>query len=65
MLVRALIMAALFSVPISCTSAYAYLDPGAASILVQAILGGVAAAGAVLTTQWSKVKIFISKFLKR
>ena len=47
---------------ISYTSpAYAYLDPGTGSILLQGLIGGIAAAIAFLSIYWQKVKAFFSK----
>jgi len=45
-------------VPLSlCTgSAWAYLDPGSGSMLLQVILGGVAAVGVVLKMYWYRIK---------
>jgi hypothetical protein len=45
--------------------AHAYLDPGTASMLLQGILGGIAAAGAVISMNYQRVKFFVtSKFGK-
>ena len=47
---------------ISYTSpAYAYLDPGTGSILLQGLIGGIAAAIAFLSIYWQKVKAFFGK----
>ena len=45
--------------------AYAYLDPGSGSIILQAILGFIAAALATTSYYWAKLKIFFSKLFKR
>ena len=37
-------------------AAQAYLDPGAGSILLQTIVGGVAVVGGVLAHYWSRVR---------
>jgi hypothetical protein len=50
---------------VSLKPAYAYLDPGSTSIIIQAILGFIAASITTLTFYWSKVKNFISKFFKK
>jgi hypothetical protein len=39
--------------------AYAYLDPGTGSILLQVILGGIAGALVAGKLYWSKIKRFI------
>ena len=44
--------------------AYAYLDPGTGSIIIQAILGFIAAAFVSLSIWWQKIKNFISSFTK-
>ena len=42
-------------------SAYAYLDPGTGSIILQAILGGIAAGFMTISIWWHKFKLLISK----
>ena len=39
------------------TNAYAYLDPGTGSIILQAILGLIATVGATVTFYWRKIKV--------
>ena len=47
---------------ISYTSpAYAYLDPGTGSMLLQGLLAGLAAIVSVLSIYWQKVKAFFIK----
>ena len=47
---------------ISYTSpAYAYLEPGTGSMLVQGLIGGVAVVMSFLSIYWQKVKAFFSK----
>ena len=46
-------------------TSYAYLDPGTGSILLQAILGGVAVALASMNIWWRKLELFLSKILKK
>jgi hypothetical protein len=44
------------------SSAYAYIDPGSGSIILQAILGAIAAGGLTIKIYWNKLKnIFRSK----
>ena len=45
--------------------AHAYLDPGTGSIILQAILGFIAAAAATASFYWNKVKLFFSKIFKK
>ena len=40
------------------TNAFAYLDPGTGSIILQAILGAIAAGFSYCVFYWNKVKIF-------
>ena len=47
---------------ISYTSpAYAYLDPGTGSMLLQGLIGGIAVAMSFLSIYWQKVKSFFIK----
>lgn len=41
--------------------AFAYLDPGTGSMVVQAILGAVAVGGAAISVYWQKVRSFFGK----
>ncbi len=43
------------------TPAYAYLDGGTGSIMLQGLLAGIAGALAVLRLYWAKVKSFFSR----
>ena len=40
--------------------AYAYLDPGTGSMLIQGIIGAIAAIGVTLKLYWHKIKLMIS-----
>tara|TARA_B100000795_G_scaffold267847_1_gene253547 strand:- start:114 stop:341 length:228 start_codon:yes stop_codon:yes gene_type:complete len=40
---------------------YAYLDPGTGSLLVQGLIGGVAATISFLSIYWHKIKAFFQK----
>lgn len=42
-------------------SAHAYLDPGSGSMLLQVILGGIAAVGVALKLGWHKIVIFFGR----
>ncbi len=46
-------------------NAYAYLDPGSGSIILQAILGFIAAGIASVSFYWTKFKNFLSKMFKK
>ena len=41
-------------------SPYAYLDPGTGSIILQAIIGFIAAALATVSLYWNKLKLFLN-----
>jgi len=41
----------------SAPSAFAYLDPGTGSMLLQVILGGIAAVGVALKLFWHKIRV--------
>ena len=45
--------------------AFAYLDPGTGSIILQAILGFVAAGIASISFYWTKFKNFLDKIFKK
>ena len=47
------------------TKAFAYLDPGTGSIILQAILGFIAAAIASISIYWAKFKSLISKLFDK
>jgi len=46
------------------TNAHAYIDPGTGSILLQALLGVIAAIGTYITLYWRKFKNFLNKVFK-
>ena len=45
--------------------AYAYLDPGTGSLILQALFGILAAIGAYITLDWRKLKNLLNKIFKR
>tara|TARA_Y100000996_G_C22182087_1_gene503263 strand:+ start:210 stop:431 length:222 start_codon:yes stop_codon:yes gene_type:complete len=47
------------------SNAYAYLDPGTGSFILQAIMGFLAAISAGFLYYWSKVKSFFLKIFKK
>ena len=47
------------------TNAYAYLDPGTGSFILQAIIGFLAALSAGFLYYWAKVKNFFLKLFKK
>ncbi len=47
------------------TNAHAYIDPGSGSIIIQAILGAIAAVGTTASIYWSKIKKFFTKNKKK
>jgi len=44
---------------ISVDTAFAYLDPGTGSMLLQVILGGIAAVGVAIKLYWHKLRVAI------
>lgn len=55
----AVAVATLAGVLTSATPAYAYLDPGTGSMLLQLVLGGVAGALIVGKLYWQRLKDFV------
>jgi len=51
----------IFSLIAYTSPAYAYLDPGTGSMLVQGLIGGVAVVMSFLSIYWQKVKAFFIK----
>jgi hypothetical protein len=49
----------------STQDAYAYLDPGTASLILQGIIGGIAAGAAVVAAYWQRAKYFFSRTFGR
>ena len=49
----------------SIKNAFAYLDPGTGSIIIQAIIGFVAAVGATVSLYWQKLKLLFRKVFKK
>ena len=47
------------------SKAQAYIDPGSGSIILQALLGALAAAGATVSIYWNKFKNFFKKKKKK
>jgi hypothetical protein len=45
--------------------AFAYLDPGTGSIILQALVGAIAAGGTYCSIYWQKVKKIFSKKTKK
>jgi uncharacterized membrane protein len=46
-------------------NAYAYLDPGTGSIILQALIGFIAAIGATVGLYWQKFKFLIKKIFTK
>ena len=44
---------------------FSYLDPGSSSIILQAIIGMIAAVGTTIGIYWKKFKEFFSKLFKK
>ena len=46
-------------------NAYAYIDPGTGGIILQAIIGAIAATSLTIKIYWQKIKEFLKKRSKR
>ena len=46
-------------------NAYAYIDPGTGGIILQAIIGAIAATSLTIKIYWQKIKDFLKKRSKR
>ena len=55
----------IFTLIVFPTNAFAYLDPGTGSIILQAIIGGIAALGFSIKLYWYKIKSFFKKKNKK
>ena len=55
----------ILSVVIFPNHAYAYLDPGTGSIILQAIIGFLAASVTAISIYWSKFKSLISRIFNK
>ena len=55
----------IFTLIVFPTNAFAYLDPGTGSIILQAILGFIAATIASVSIYWTKLKSLISKLFNK
>ena len=55
---RSLFIALLLS---SSTPAWAYLDPGTGSMILQGLIAGIAVAGFTIKTYWYKLRSFFGK----
>jgi hypothetical protein len=47
------------------TNAHAYIDPGLGSIILQGIIGAIAAVSFTVKIYWQKIKSFFNKFKKK
>lgn len=47
------------------TNAYAYLDPGTGSMLLQSLIGAIAAAGMMLSIFWQRIKLAFHSCIDR
>ena len=51
-----LVLCAGFSLP-----AYGYIDPGTGSLIIQGVIGAIAAVGVTMKLYWHKIKVFLSR----
>lgn len=45
--------------------AYGYIDPGTGSLIIQGVIGAIAAIGVTLKIYWHKVRVFFSSGNKK
>ena len=64
-LMKKIIILSLIINLILANKAFAYLDPGTGSIILQAILGAIAAGFSYCVFYWNKVKNFFKKIFKK
>ena len=62
---KKILISSFFFVILFNNKAFAYLDPGTGSIILQAILGAIAAGATWCSIYWQKVKNFFSKKTKK
>lgn len=55
-IMKTLLIYTLVALTLCVSPVWAYLDPGSGSMLLQVILGGVAAVGVVLKMYWYRIK---------
>lgn len=55
------ILAAVIILAMSIDDAHAYFDPGTGSIILQAVIAGIAAVSIGLRTFWSQLKAFFAR----
>lgn len=44
---------------------YAYMDPGAVSLMIQSVVGAIAAGIVVLKVYWASITSFVSKLIQK
>ena len=54
-----------FAVLVMARPAYAYIDPGSGSMIIQGIIAAIAAIGVTLGIFWQKVKDFLGRIFGR
>ena len=50
----------LFCIAVS-SSAYGYIDPGTGSLIIQSLIGAIAAIAVTLKLYWHRLKLFFSR----
>ena len=56
---------AFFTLPCGPQDAFAYVDPGSGSILLQLIMGGVAGVGVVAKLYWQRIRDGVFRMLHK
>lgn len=55
----------IFIISLTAQHAFAYLDPGTGSMLLQGLLAGLLAAAATIRIFWKRIKIFFYRFTNK
>mgnify|MGYP001497225319 CR=1 FL=1 len=59
-----LVLTVFFSI-LSIPNAFAYLDPGTGSIILQALIAFIATASATIVYYWRKIKLILKRIFKK
>ena len=57
-------MVLVFILALSAKTAFAYLDPGTGSMVIQAVLAGIAVVSVSVGIYWKRIKLFFSRTSK-
>ncbi len=63
--IKALVFLSAMFFAVATSPAHAYLDPGTASMILQGLIGGIAAGATVIALYYQKIKSFFRKLRGR